>query len=215
MLEFLDINTKLKNMERTQKEFWNIDPEVGALFSMFIRAGRYKNALELGTSNGYSSIWLARALKENDGRLVTIEYFSHRIEMAKKNIEDCGLHEHVTFLKGKALKIVSTLHPAVYNISSDFDYEDLPKYTYQNIPSHLKEPFLDFVFIDASKVEYLKYFELIDPRVRRGGMIVADNIVSHEALMRNFIDAISLHMDYNIETLLLGGGLLIAHKKNY
>lgn len=212
MVQLTDIEYKLQQLERTQKEFWNIDPEVGALFNMFIKVGQYRNALELGTSNGYSTIWIAQALRETQGHLVTIEYFSHRQEMAKKNIYDCGLEEWVTFLKGKAVEVVATLHPAVFNLSSEFSYDDLPKYTYQNIPDHLKEPFLDFVFIDASKVEYLKYFELVAPRVKRGGMIVADNVISHEAILQEFIDTVTNHKDYSTVKLLLGGGLLVAYK---
>lgn len=207
-----DIECKLQQLERTQREFWNIDSEVGALFNMLLRTGQYRNALELGTSNGYSTIWLARALRANRGHLVTIEYFNHRQEMARKNITDCGLLEWVTFLKGRAVDVVSTLHPAIYNLSSDFSYDDLPKYTYQKVPDHLKEPFLDFVFIDASKVEYLQYFELIDPRLKRGGMIVADNVISHEGLLSDFINVISTDINYSTVKLLLGGGVLIAFK---
>ena len=71
-------NNTLKELEATQKEFWNIDRQTGVLIHYFIKATQSKSVLEIGTSNGYSGLWITKALKETGGRLTTIEYYDKR-----------------------------------------------------------------------------------------------------------------------------------------
>ena len=61
--------------EKTQKEFWNIPRTTGVLLNMFVKMLNAQNVLEIGTSNGYSGLWLAKALKETGGRLTTIKFY--------------------------------------------------------------------------------------------------------------------------------------------
>ena len=67
----------LAELEKTQKEFWNIPRKTGVLLNMFIKMMNSQNALEIGTSNGYSGLWLAKALKETGGKLTTIEFYEN------------------------------------------------------------------------------------------------------------------------------------------
>ena len=64
----------LRRLEKTAKQYTNIAPENGQFLSILIRAIQAQNVLEVGTSNGYSAIWLAAALKETGGRLITLEF---------------------------------------------------------------------------------------------------------------------------------------------
>lgn len=190
----MNINTlkKLEKLQITQKEFWNITPEVGNFLSIVIKAANYRNILEVGTSNGYSAIWFASALEKTDGHLVTIEFYDERQQMARKNLEECNLLGRVTFLQGKAVEVLNKLTPGLYNSS--------------------QSPFIDFAFIDASKLEYVEYFNLIHPFLKKGGMIVADNVISHEDKVRDYIDLLSSHEDYQSEKINLGAGLLVSLK---
>ncbi len=175
---------KLQSLEETGKQYWNIPKETGKLLNLIIKAAGYKNILEIGTSNGYSTIWLAEAARVNSGHVTTIEYFQERIDLAKKNFEDSNLSDYITQKQGKALEILS----------------------------ELKRQEWDFVFIDANKAEYIKYFELIHTGLRSKGLIVADNVTSHQEEMKNFLNLVKNHPEYQESYIPHGGGLLLLLK---
>ena len=97
----------MRNLEVTRKEFWNISKESGLMFHNIILEHNFKNALEIGTSNGYSGLWISKALKQTGGRLTTIEYFDERQSVAVENFNN-----------------LTTILTRAYNIltSSDLDY---------------------------------------------------------------------------------------------
>lgn len=66
-----------KRLEETQNEFWNVARETGNFLNMLVKICNAQNAYEIGTSNGYSGIWLAKALKETGGHLTTIEFYEN------------------------------------------------------------------------------------------------------------------------------------------
>jgi len=189
------IQQKLTELEKTQNDFWNISPEVGSFLNILIKTGNYKNILEIGTSNGYSAIWTALALQVPGGHLVTIEFSKDRQDLAQNNLEECGLLDKVTLLQGSAVGILEYFKPEFYDIQDNSG-----------------EAYVDFAFIDASKLEYTKYFYLIHPMLRQGGMIVADNVISHEEKVSGYIETISGHEDYQTVKLNLGTGLLVSLK---
>lgn len=178
------INT-LKKLEKTSKDFWNIANETANFLNMLIKISKAKEVLEIGTSNGYSAIWLAHALKETGGHLTTIEFWDNRQSMAIENFKKCGVDDIITTKLGSALTI----------LQNDFNRK------------------IDFAFIDANKGEYLKYFELIHPILNSGGIIAADNVLSHAEKVKPFVDTIKNHPDYQVEILDLPAGLLLAYKK--
>ena len=183
---FDDITSEtLAGLEETQKQFWNIPRVTGGLINMFIKMMNIKNALEIGTSNGYSGLWIAKALKETGGKLTTIEYYEKRQSIAIENFKKCGVMELVRPLQGDAIETILSFPP--------------------------DEKF-DFVFIDANKSETLKYFELIHPHLIPGGILAVDNVLSHEAKVKPFIDTISTHSDYKNVVLKLPAGLSLARK---
>ena len=176
----------LEEMEKTQKEFWNISKETGNFINLFLKAMIAKTALEIGTSNGYSSIWIAEALKETGGHLYTIERWEERADIALNNFKNAELSEFISLYKGDACELIKE--------KIDFN--------------------LDFVFIDAQKRQYIDYFRLVHPFLTKGGVIVADNILSHAEKVKEFVDAIKSHSDYQVEIINLSAGLLIAYKIN-
>lgn len=175
----------LAELEKTQKDFWNIPRKTAVLINTFIKMMGVKSALEIGTSNGYSGIWIAKALKQTGGKLTTIEYYDKRQSVAIENFKKCGVNDIVRPLQGSACDIIESF-------TSDEKF--------------------DFVFIDANKREYVKYFELIKPHLTEKALIVADNITSHAEKVQTFIDAVDADDVFQYEIVEVPGGILVAYK---
>ena len=188
MTKFDDItNNLLAELEKTRKEFWNIDRKTGSLLHYFIISTGAKSVLEIGTSNGYSVIWITKALKETSGILTTIEYYDKRQSIALENFKKCGTFDIVRPLQGSACEILEAL-------SEDEKF--------------------DLVFIDANKSEYVRYFELVKPHLKNRAIIIADNITSHPEKVQTFINAVSQDRNFAHEIINLPGGILVAYKMN-
>ena len=178
-------NNVMAELEKTQKQFWNIPRKTGILLNMFIKMMNIQNALEIGTSNGYSGLWLSKALKETGGHLTTIEFYEKRQSVAVENFKTCQVADIITPIQGSAIMIL----------------ENLPK-----------DVMFDFVFIDANKSEYIKYFNLIKPHLTKKCIIAADNILSHAQKVQTFVDAVDADDEFEYEILDLEGGLLVAYR---
>lgn len=174
----------LEKLEKTADDFWNVSHQTGNFINMLIKLMNAKNVLELGTSNGYSGLWIADALKETGGYLTTIEFWEKRQCLAREYFEYCGLSDIATFKIGQA---------------------------YDVIRDEINEEF-DLIFIDANKQEYIKFFEVTHPLLKKGGVILADNITSHAKKVEDFVQAISSHPEYQVQILDLPDGLLMAYK---
>ncbi len=177
--------TVLAELEKTQKQFWNISRVTAEFLYTLIRDKKAKNVLEIGTSNGYSGIWLGKAVKANGGHLTTIEFYDKRLDVAKENFKTCEVDDVITPLQGSALMHLEYL-------PDDFE--------------------IDFAFVDANKSEYIKYFEIIDKHLKKGGIIACDNVLSHEEKCKPFIDAINAHPNYENVVLPLPAGLSLGRK---
>ena len=175
----------LAELEKTQKDFWNIPRKTAVLINTFIKMMGVKSALEIGTSNGYSGIWIGKALKETGGKLTTIEYYEKRQSVAIENFKKCGVNDIIRPLQGSACDILESLAP---------------------------EEKFDFVFIDANKREYVKYFELVKPHLTPKALIIADNITSHAEKVQTFIDAVDADNEFQYEIVEVPGGILVAYR---
>lgn len=119
----------------------------GGLLQFFAKINQSKNILEIGTYTGYSAICLAKALPE-EGMLTTIDVNPETAWIAKKYFEKSGLQNKINYITGNALEIIPTL-----------------------------EQKFDLVFIDADKINYSNYFDLVIDKVSHGGLIIADNVL--------------------------------------
>lgn len=173
----------LRELEKTSKDFWNISRASANFLNMLIKISGARKVVEIGTSNGYSGIWIAKALQETGGHLTTIEYYEKRIVLAQENFKKCGVDNIITIKQGSACDVLETI---------DFG--------------------IDFVFMDANKGEYVKYFDIISPKLRYGGIITADNIISHSEKVAPFVEKIKADPNYQVEILDLPAGMLIGLK---
>ena len=175
----------LFELEKTQKEFWNISRTTAEFLYNLIVDSNSKSVIEVGTSNGYSGIWIGKALKKTGGKLTTIEFYDKRLDIAKENFEKCGISEIIETKKGDAATILEYL------------------------PDDFK---IDFAFIDANKAQYIKFFRLIDPHLNVGGYIACDNILSHYKKVVPFLEDIGSNPNYENVILPLPAGLSLARK---
>jgi len=127
-----------------------ITADTGMFFSILLKAIRARRVLEVGTSAGFSTLWLADAIGKK-GRVISIEIDPLKIERARKNFKQAGVDRLIEMRQGSALDVLQTL----------------------------KGKF-DFVLLDADKENIIKYFDFILPMVRVGGIIAADNMVYPE-----------------------------------
>jgi len=141
VLDDLDRNQRPGNM--------NVPAEDGRLLRLLAESITAKHVVEIGTSNGYSGIWLALALRTTGGKLTTYEIDRRRAALARDNFKRAGVDGIVTLVEGDA-------HVEV---------------------TKLREP-IDLLFIDADKEGYLDYLNKLLPLVRPGGLIVAHNMKS-------------------------------------
>ena len=139
VLDDLDRNQRQGNM--------NVPTEDGRLLRILAESIGAKHVVELGTSNGYSGIWLCLALRTTGGKLTTYEFDARRAALARDNFKRAGVEQLVTLVEGDA-------HVEV---------------------TKLKEP-VDLLFIDADKEGYLDYLTKLLPLVRAGGLVVAHNM---------------------------------------
>ncbi|HKV43260.1 MAG TPA: O-methyltransferase [bacterium] len=162
----------------------NIAPETGQLLAILIRATRARHILEIGTSNGYSTIWLGWAADQTGGHVTTIERAADKVAMAKTNLARAGLSDRVMLRHGPALEVLATL----------------------------PGPF-DLVFLDADRPNYLAYLDLLLPRMRRGGLLVTDNVRSHAHELGDFLHR--LRHDPALETITVpvGNGQEVTYKR--
>ncbi|MCK4966349.1 O-methyltransferase, partial [bacterium] len=161
---------ELEDFNRSQRML-NVPRTDGIFLRMMAELVQAKNALEIGTSNGYSSIWIGLGLKATGGKLTTLEIEPEKVKMARENFRKAKLDDRITVIEGDALKT-------------------LPK---------LKGKF-DYVFIDAWKPDYYKYFTMVYPKLNKGGVIIAHNAISSSRAMKKYLDTVKNHPD--LETVI-------------
>lgn len=160
---------------------WNIGPEGGALLAWLVGLLGARRALEIGTSNGYSGIWLARALRRAGGALVTLELEPRKIAMARANFARAGLDEVVTIVEGPAVASLRALGGT-----------------------------FELVFIDADKPRYPDYLREARRLVAPGAVIVADNLATHPVETAPYRALVAADAGLESVEISVGGGLLVS-----
>ncbi len=123
-----------------------IGPLVGRFLYNLAKTNQSKRVLEIGAAIGYSGIWLARAIQPQKGNLTTIDMDPERVKIARKNLAEAGLDKTVKVIEGNVLDVLPTL----------------------------KDEY-DLIFLDSDKDVYPDAFKLSLPKLRKGGLFVADN----------------------------------------
>ena len=173
--------------------FWNISAETGKFLNILVRNSRADLVLEVGTSNGYSGLWFAEALSHTGGKLYTVESHRERFDLAHTHFLEAGVNEDsVVQIFGHAPEVFSP------EVAAELPW---PK------------PFLfDVIFLDATKIEYESYLKSVMPLLKKGGLLIADNVISHADELQDFLASVKQNTELASVIVPIGSGLLIAFK---
>jgi predicted O-methyltransferase YrrM len=175
---------KLERFAATVDDAWSIPPEAGELIHGIILATGAKRAVEIGTSYGYSALWIASALAENGGRLITIDHEHRKSEAAHANLNEAGLADIVELRTGTALDILE----------------------------ELDGPF-DFAFNDADKENCQAYVEAIADKLSDRAVVITDNTTTHAEELAGFMKWIRQHPDFYSTSVTVGNGMEISVRR--
>jgi predicted O-methyltransferase YrrM len=138
-----------------------VSEEDGRFLRLLVASKGARHALEIGGASGYSAIWIGMGLRDTGGKLVSIEYDPTRAKELAENIKRAGLTDVVQVVAGDA-------------------FQQIPKVAGT----------FDFVFLDAWKKDYKRFLDLVFPRLDKGGLFLAHNVVNKKSEMGDFLDAI-------------------------
>ena len=159
-----DISRVLADIKARDTGQLAVSEEDGRFLRVMIAARGAKRVLEIGGASGYSAIWMGLGVRDTGGRVVTIEYDAARAKELSENVRRAGLTDVVQVVAGDA-------------------FQQIPK---------LGGTF-DFVFLDAWKKDYKRFFDLVYPRLDKGGLFLAHNVVNKRNEMGDFLDAVQKH----------------------
>ena len=151
----------LHDIKAVDTERLAVSEEDGRFLRLMVASSGARHALEIGGAHGYSAIWIGLGLRQTGGKLTSIESDPARARTAAENVRKAGLSDIVTVMNGDAFA-------AIPRIDGEFD----------------------FVFLDAWKRDYKKFFDLLFPRLRPRGLLLAHNVVNKQTEMRDFLSAI-------------------------
>ncbi|ENQ3106465.1 Predicted O-methyltransferase YrrM [Bacillus sp. 491mf] len=159
--------------ETREERLRNVSKEMGQFLSILVKMREAKHILEIGTSNGFSTIWLANAAEETKGTVTTVELSSKRVAEANENFQKANLTNYIHIHNQEAGAFLSEQQDKSY----------------------------DFIFLDAERTQYLWWWEDIKRILMPQGIIVVDNATSHAEELQNFFDLVE--EEKNFETVLL------------
>jgi predicted O-methyltransferase YrrM len=184
-LERFGAENDARASQRSEKML-NITPDTGELLAILAQGIKARRVLEIGTSNGYSTIWLADAMKAVSGTVITVELSAAKAEMARQNVKRAGLAKWVQQEVMDAGEFLRE-HPAEQ---------------------------LDMLFLDANRGHYLAWWPSIQRVLAPGGLLVVDNAVSHAGEIESFIAQVRATAGWRSVVVPIGNGELIALKPN-
>lgn len=165
------------------RKMLNLEPETAQLLSILARNSGARRVLEIGTSNGYSTIWLAAAVAETGGHVISIERSAEKQAMARENLERAGLSGHVGLILGDATAVVRELAGP-----------------------------LDFVFFDADRLSAPEQVKLLAAKLAPQVLITADNVLSHPQEIAGYLKSVLNLEGFDHLVVPVGKRLSIAYR---
>jgi len=162
--------------------FRNVEPETAELLGVLIRAAGARRILELGTSNGYSTIWLADAAQATGGRVVSVDVDAGRTELARANLAAAGLSDRVELRTEDAGATLAGAPDAAW----------------------------EFVFLDAERPAYCDYLPDLVRTLAPRGVLAIDNVTSHAHELVEFTALIEREPRLAQTVVPVGAGLRLA-----
>lgn len=174
-------------IDNFQRTGLNTTPGDAMMLRILVESRGAKRGVEVGAASGFGAINMGIAFERTGGRLYSLEIDPKRVAETRGNLDKVGLGKTVSVIEGDALKTIPTLEAGI-----------------------------DFVFIDAVKKDYMNYFKLLEPKLKRGAVVVADNVIVSQKAMADFLEYVSNSPDY--DTVIIrasaekGDGMAISYK---
>ncbi len=169
--------------QERNKKMLNLEPATAQLLSILIRSSRRNRLLEIGTSNGYSTIWLAWAMSFTGGQVISIDRDAGKQAQAEANLQRAGLRELVHLMCGDATEIAAGL----------------------------SGPF-DCVFFDADRYSAPAQLALLTPKLAPDVFLLADNVLSHPNEIAGYLNALENLPQFERLIVPIGKGLSVAYR---
>lgn len=163
----------------------NVEPDTAQLVALLVRATRARRLLEIGTSNGYSTLWLADAARSVDGRLVSVEVEAERTAEAREHLRATALDRFVELRTEDAARTLEGSGDAAW----------------------------DMIFLDAERPAYAGYWPELVRVLRIGGLLVVDNVLSHAEQVQEFRALVSHDPSVSEALVPTGAGALLVVKE--
>jgi len=162
----------------------NITRDTGEFLAVLVRSTLARRVLEIGTSNGYSTLWLASAAAAIGGSVTTVELSEHKAGLASKNFERSGLDSRISLFCEDAGRVLER------SVDGEFD----------------------FVFLDSERPEYPGWWLNLKRVLRPGGLLVVDNATSHAAEIAPFVALVKADPEFATSLVPVGNGEFLAAK---
>jgi predicted O-methyltransferase YrrM len=170
-------------IERSRRML-NITRDTGEFLAVLVRATSARRILELGSSNGYSTLWLASAARAIGGTVTSVEHADYKISLARQNLARSGIASHVILLHEDGADVLERSPDGAF----------------------------DFVFLDAERSEYSSWWPDLKRVLRPGGLLVVDNATSHAEEMASFARLLTADPSFITSLVPVGNGELLAVK---
>lgn len=181
-LEALDAQDRQDGTPQAQR-LRQIPPETGKFIALLAATAPPGSFLEIGTSGGYSSLWLALACRERGRRLATFEILPAKVALARETFRQAQVEGVVTLIQGDARDLLNR-------------YSEIA-----------------FCFLDAEKDVYQACYELVIPRMVPGGLLVADNAINHRKALEAMIAQALSDERVDAQIVPVGKGALVCRKR--
>jgi predicted O-methyltransferase YrrM len=167
-----------------QEQWHNITPDSGRFLYQMVRSSAARRILEVGTSNGFSTLWLALAARPLQGLVTSLDISAARQQHALSNLQSVGVESLVALRCADAGIWLQELEASP----------------------------LDFLFLDADRSRYLDWWTSIQRVLRPGGLVVMDNALSHAQECAPFMQQVMATEGYLAQTYPIGNGLFVILK---
>jgi predicted O-methyltransferase YrrM len=181
-LEAIDTNDRIDGTPKLQR-LRQIPEETGKFIALLLASSPQGTALEIGTSAGYSTLWLALACRESNRNITTFEILEEKADIAKETFHDSSVEDVVQLIVGDARDHIQ-------------HYADIA-----------------FCFLDAEKDVYSDCYEQVIPNMVKGGVLVADNAINHKETLQPFIDRALTDERVDAMVVPIGKGELVCRKR--
>jgi caffeoyl-CoA O-methyltransferase len=180
-LEEIDSRDRIDGTPRL-KRLRQITPDTGRFLSILAASAPKGEFIEIGTSAGYSALWIALACKLTENKLITFEILKEKVELAKETFKITDMERYIELIEGDARKFLKT---------------------YKRI---------SFCFLDATKKIYEECYDLVIPNLVEGGFFVADNAITHYEILKPMLEKALADKRVDALLVPIGKGELLCRK---